>query len=72
MADCKKHLYRDLEDAVAFAKRTAEAAVRQKAALQGLGGDPEIELTVEHNIFDGKVYLGCVVHAEARPTVSNG
>ena len=37
-----------------------------------LGGDPEIELTVEHNIFDGKVYLGCVVHSEARPTVSNG
>ena len=45
-------------------------ACREAAAL--LGEDLEIELTVEHNIFDGKVYLGCVVHAEARPTVSNG
>ena len=67
MADCKKHLYRDLEDAIAFGEKTAEAEVRQKAAFQGLGEDPEIELTVEHNIFDNKVYLGCIVHAEARP-----
>ena len=67
MADCKKHLYRDLEDAIAFGKKTAEAEIRKKAALQGLGEDPEIELTVEHNIFDDKVYLGCIVHAEARP-----
>ena len=67
IADCKKHLYRDLEEAIAFGKKTAEAEVRQKAVFQGLGGDPEIELTVEHNIFDNKVYLGCVVHAEARP-----
>ena len=67
IADCKKHLYRDLEDAIAFGKQTAEAEIRKKAALQGLGSDPEIELTVEHNIFDNKVLLGCVVHAEARP-----
>ena len=57
----------DLEDAIAFGKQTAEAEIRKKAALQGLGSDPEIELTVEHNIFDNKVLLGCVVHAEARP-----
>ena len=72
MADCQMHLYRDLEDAIAFGKKTAGAEVRKKAALQGLGEDPEIELTVEHNIFDGKVYLGCVVHAEARPTLPRG
>lgn len=67
VADCKKHLYRDLEEAIAFAKKTAEAEVIKKAVIQGLGRDPEIELTVEHNIFDNKVLLGCVVHAEARP-----
>ena len=67
VADCKKHLYRDLEDAIAFGKQTAKAEIRKKAALQGLGSDPEIELTVEHNVFDNKVLLGCVVHAEARP-----
>ena len=67
MADCKKHLYKDLEDAVAFGRSTAEAEIRKKAALQGLGEDPEITLTVEHDIFHDKVYLGCVVHAEARP-----
>ncbi|MDO4865006.1 MAG: hydantoinase/oxoprolinase family protein [Clostridia bacterium] len=67
MADCRKHLFRDLEDAVAFGRKTAEAEIREKAALQGIGEDMEIELTVEHDIFDNKVYLGCVVHAEARP-----
>lgn len=67
VADCKRHLYRDLEAAIAFGKRVAEAEVRKKAVAQGLGGDLEIELTVEHNIFDNKVLLGCIVHAEARP-----
>ena len=67
MSDCRKHLFKSLEDAIAFGSKTAEAEIREKAALQGLGEDLDIELSVEHDIFNGKVYLGCVIHAEARP-----
>lgn len=67
MADCKKYLYHNLEDAVAFAKETAEAGVRKLAIAQGLGENPEIVLAVEHDVFGGRVLLGSVIHAEARP-----
>ena len=67
MADCKKHLFKRLEDAVAFGRKTAEADVRRLAKLQGLGDDPEIALSVEHDYFGSVVLLGSIVHAEARP-----
>lgn len=67
MADCKKHLFGKLEDAIAFGKKTAEAEVRRLAVLQGLGEDVRVELSVEHNIFENKAFLGSVIHAEARP-----
>ena len=71
MADCKKHLYPVLEDAVAFAKKTAEAEVRQLAVVQGLGEDLEVTLSVEHNMYDNIAFLGSVIHAEARPRSMN-
>lgn len=66
MADCKRHLFKELEDAVAFGKTTAEAEVRKVAIIQGLGEDPDIELVVEHDVFDNKVLLGSIIHASAR------
>lgn len=67
MADCKKHLFKRLEDAVDFGRRTAEVDVRKLAVLQGLGEDLEITLSVTHDYFGSVVLLGSVVHAEARP-----
>lgn len=66
MADCKKHLFQRLDDAVAFGKITAEREIRKLAIIQGLGEDPEITLSVEHDYFGNVVLLGSVVHAEAR------
>lgn len=67
MADCKKRLFGELSDSIDFARQTAEADIRKLATVQGLGDDPEITLSVEHNLFDNIVLLGCIVHAEARP-----
>lgn len=67
MADCKRHLFTDLEDAVAFGEMTAEAEVRKRAILQGLGEDLEITLSVEHDFFGSVVLLGSIIHAEACP-----
>ena len=67
IADCRRRLFFKLEDAVAFARETAQIEVRKRAILQGLGEDPAITLSVEHDYFGTVVLLGSVVHAEARP-----
>ncbi len=67
MADCKKHTFEEPEDAIAFASELAEKAVRQRAAFQGFGEDPQITIETEERILSNGLLVEIVVHAKARP-----
>ena len=68
-ADCKRHMFANREDAVAFGQETALEAIRKRAAFQGLGEDPEIELKLEEKRLGNRpkgLLFEVIVHAIAR------
>ncbi len=44
-----KHTFTDTQEAITFAKGVLEKALLKKALLQGIKGEPHIEMTVEEN-----------------------
>ena len=67
MSDCKKHTFEEQEDAIAFARELAEKTVRQRAAFQGFGDDPQITIETQERILSNGLLVEIVVHAQARP-----
>jgi len=67
MTGCTKHIFEEPEEAIRFAGEVAEQAVRQRAAFQGLGEDPEITVTSEKKILSNGLLVEIIVHAKANP-----
>ena len=67
MSDCKKHTFEEPEEAVSFAGGLAETAVRQRAAFQGFGDDPQISICTEEKILSNGLLVEIIVHARACP-----
>ena len=64
----EKVVYEEKEDAIAAGLKIAERLIRERAAHQGLGKDPVVELTVEETTVTEKIRIitGIVIHAAAR------
>ena len=64
----EKVFFEEKDDAIAAGLKIAERIIRERAALQGLGKDPVVELTVEDTTVTEtiRIITGVVIHAAAR------
>ncbi|MBQ9032141.1 MAG: hypothetical protein IJ106_11920 [Parasporobacterium sp.] len=66
MHNCRKHLFEEADDAIAFAKEIALEAIRRRAVFQGFGDDPQIELSVQEKYIRKTILVEIIIHAEAK------